>query len=237
MARHHISLRINRILAMRKTQTGVLQTDAWIAVLAFTLPVFFIAAAIHVGTVHAEMVEIMPVTTPAVLTPPIVEPEQSTVQIIEEVQVRGNRRIRTDTILINIRTKPGITVDPELIAADIRVLAALGVFSDIRAEVQPGTNGGSVVIFFVRESPLLRGVDYHGLSSISTAEILQRFRADKVGLMQESVYTPEKAQAAVATLKTMLAERGRTRAIVEVSVEELPPNAVRLIFTIQEDPQ
>src|SRR5688572_10973334 len=51
---------------------------------------------------------------------------------VEDVQVRGNRRIPSDTIKFNILTKPGQMLVPEIVARDMKTLYALGYFEDIR---------------------------------------------------------------------------------------------------------
>jgi len=52
-------------------------------------------------------------------------------QIIEDVRVRGNHRIPTDTIKYNIQTKPGQAMNATTIDRDVKALYSLGYFDDI----------------------------------------------------------------------------------------------------------
>src|SRR5262245_48036740 len=87
-------------------------------------------------------------------------------QIIEDVRVRGNRRIPTDTIKYNIQTKPGQAMKAAIIDRDVKALYSLGYFDDIRVEAETGVRG-PIVIFQVNERPLIRAITYVGLQFIT----------------------------------------------------------------------
>src|SRR5215467_8222242 len=86
---------------------------------------------------------------------------------IEIVEIRNNRRIPADTIKYNIQTKAGDILNPDVIRRDIKTLYAQGYFEDIRVDEEPGKNGGIIVVFTVKEKPLIRTIDFVGINTIS----------------------------------------------------------------------
>jgi outer membrane protein assembly factor BamA len=72
-------------------------------------------------------------------------------RMIEDVRVRGNNRVSTETIHANIQTKRGDRFSQAVITQDIQRLRSLGEFTDVHVEQTAGTNGGTIVVFDVRE--------------------------------------------------------------------------------------
>jgi len=111
-----------------------------------------------------------------------------------------------------------------------------GFFDDIRLEVNPGGRG-MVVTFFVREKKLIRSIDYKGLSTVTTSDVLDRFREEKLALTMESQYDPVVIRRAEVILQQMLAEHGRQFATVRHRTRDIPPNSVALTFVVVEGPK
>jgi outer membrane protein insertion porin family len=156
--------------------------------------------------------------------------------VIEGVEIRGNRRIASDLIKSNLRTKAGDYISLAVVNRDIQTLYSLGYFDDVRVEETTSASGGGIVIFSVREKPLVRAIDYKGIHSITIAEIQQRFRDSKVGLTTESSYSLEKATEAAEVLRTMLVDKGHPEATVGIATKNIPPNAFTVVFVIDEGP-
>jgi outer membrane protein insertion porin family len=155
---------------------------------------------------------------------------------IEDVQVRGNRRIPTETIKYNLQTKVGDRLDRNLIRRDIKALYALGHFDDIRVEEEDGKTG-KIIIFVVKEKKLVRTVKYEGIKSITASEISDKLKENKASISQESPYDPNKVRKAEAVIKMMLAQKGHQDATVQSVTEDIPPNAIAVIFRINEGPK
>ena len=155
---------------------------------------------------------------------------------IESVNIRGNRRIPSETIKYNLRTKPGDTLSPEVIGRDMKTLYAQGFFDDIRVNEEDGKNGGIIVVFIVSEKKLIRSIDFAGINAISKSDILDKLKERKIGISQESPFDPARVKRVEATIKAMLAEKGHQDATVETETEDVPPNAVKLTFRVNEGP-
>ena len=113
---------------------------------------------------------------------------------IESIEIRGNRRIPSDTIKYNLRTKPGDTLSPEVIRRDMKTLYAQGFFDDIRVNEEDGKNGGIIVVFIVSEKKLIRSIDFAGINAISKSDILDKLKERKIGISQESPFDPARVK-------------------------------------------
>src|SRR5262249_67857 len=126
--------------------------------------------------------------------------QSQTPQVIEDVQVRGNRRVPAESIKYNLRTKPDQTVNVSTIERDVKALYAMGYFEDIRVVQEAGTRG-IIVIFQVKERPLIRTVTYSGLQSITNSEILDKLKEQKTDIHEDSPYDPVRIKRAQSVIK------------------------------------
>ena len=105
--------------------------------------------------------------------------------VITRIEIHGNRRIPAETIRARIFTRPGDIYDPVALERDFNSLWNTGYFEDIKFEREQ-TPKGWVIHVYVKERPTIREINYVGLSSVSTSDVLDRFKERKVGLSVES---------------------------------------------------
>ncbi len=86
------------------------------------------------------------------------------------IEVQGNKRIETATILAKIKTREGEPFSPTLIREDIKTLYELGHFEDVQVKTE-GFENGLKVIFVVKEKPLIREVLFEGNDELSTEKL------------------------------------------------------------------
>jgi outer membrane protein insertion porin family len=158
---------------------------------------------------------------------------------VERIEFEGNRRIRRDTLLARIFTRPGDPYNEDGLRRDFQALWNTQFFEDVKLRVEDGDKpGGKVIIFEVKERPVIRRIRYDGIHSISESDILDRFKEKKVGLTVESQFDPTKIKKAEVVIKDLLAEHGRQFATVTPQYERIPSsNAVILVFKIDEGPK
>ncbi|PYV23385.1 MAG: hypothetical protein DMG27_15875, partial [Acidobacteria bacterium] len=156
--------------------------------------------------------------------------------VIESIIFRGNRRIPAATLRARIFSKPGDVYDENALERDFMALWNTGFLDDVRLEVSDGKTG-KIVTFFVREKKLVRSIDYKGLSSVQTSDVLDRFKERKVGLSIQSQYDPVVIKRAEVVLQQLLAEHGRQFASVRARTRNIPPNSVALVFIVVEGPK
>lgn len=157
-------------------------------------------------------------------------------QIVESVDIQGNRRLRDEDLLYYIKTRQGDVYDPAALERDLRELLSLNFFDKTATRVltEDGIRGGVNVIFEVRELPIIRDLQFKGSKTLQESDILKEFREKRVGISKESVYDPVKARAATRVLREMLASKGFPNATVTVTEEEVSATSIAIIFDVNQ---
>ncbi|MGH9567128.1 MAG: POTRA domain-containing protein, partial [Candidatus Angelobacter sp.] len=161
---------------------------------------------------------------------------QQTGQIIQDIDVIGNRRIPKETVLSRVYTRPGDVYDAAALQRDLRSVWNTGYFDDVRIEREQ-TSKGWLIHIYVREKPTIRTIEYHGLNSVSQSDVLDRYKKVKVGLTVDSPYDPTKVTKAKVALEQLLSEHGRQFADIKVQVQQIPPASVGVTFNVKEGPK
>jgi outer membrane protein insertion porin family len=156
--------------------------------------------------------------------------------IISEIDVQGNRRIPAETVRARIFTHAGDIYDTAALERDFNSLWNTGYFEDIRFTREQTPKGWRLIVQ-VKEKPTIREINYVGLSSVSTSDVLDRFKLAKVGLSVESQYDPTKVKKAEVAIKGLLGEHGRQFSTIRTEVRQIPPAAIGLTFVVKEGPK
>jgi outer membrane protein insertion porin family len=157
-------------------------------------------------------------------------------QIIEHIEITGNRRIPTETVRSRIYTREGDVYDEAALQRDLRSVWNSGYFEDVRMEREQSPKGWTIHIY-VREKPTIRTIEYHGLNSVSQSDVLERYKKVKVPLTVDSPYDPTKVIKAKVVLQQLLAEHGRQFATINIQVQQVPPASVSVTFNVKEGPK
>jgi outer membrane protein insertion porin family len=156
--------------------------------------------------------------------------------VISEISVTGNRRIPAETVKARIFTHVGDIYDQAALERDFNALWNTGYFQDIVFSREQTPKGWRLIIH-VTEKPTIREINYQGLSSVSTSDVLDRFKEAKVGLAVENQYDPTKVKKAEVAIKGLLAEHGRQFSTIRTEVRPIPPAAVGITFVVKEGPK
>jgi outer membrane protein insertion porin family len=157
-------------------------------------------------------------------------------QTIEDIRVDGNRRIPKETVLARVYTRAGDVYDEAALQRDLRSVWNTNYFDDVRIEREQGDKGW-IIHIYVREKPMIRTIDYHGLNSVSQSDVLERYKKVKVPMTVDSPYDATKVIKAKVVLQELLAEHGRQFATVTVQVQQIPPASVGVTFNVKEGPK
>lgn len=156
--------------------------------------------------------------------------------VISEIDIQGNRRIPAETVRARIFTHAGDIYDTAALERDFNSLWNTGYFEDIKFTREQTPKGWRLIVQ-VKEKPTVREINYVGLSSVSTSDVLDRFKLAKVGLAVESQYDPTKVKKAEVAIKGLLAEHGRQFSTIRTEIRPIPPAAIGLTFVIKEGPK
>jgi len=157
-------------------------------------------------------------------------------QVVESVDIQGNRRLRDEDLLYYVKTRAGDVYDPAALERDLRELLSLNFFDKTATRVltEDGTHGGVNVIFEVKELPIIRDLVFKGAGALSESDILKEFREKRIGISKEAVFDPVKTRGAIRTLREMLAAKGYPNAKVTVNTEEVSATSVAVTFDIDQ---
>ena len=157
-------------------------------------------------------------------------------QLVEEVDIQGNRRLRDEDLLYYIKTRAGDTYNPQQLERDLRELLSLNFFDKTATRVltEEGVRGGVRVIFEVRELPIIRDLQFEGNEAVPESEILKQFREQRVGISKEAVFDPVKVNAAKRVIRELLAAKGYPNATITEKVEEVSATSVAVTFEVEQ---
>jgi outer membrane protein insertion porin family len=157
-------------------------------------------------------------------------------RLVEAVELQGNRRLRDEDVLYYAQTRPGDQFNQAQVERDLQAILALGFFEKTAARVatQVGPRGGVIVIFYVKELPIIRALEFKGLKSVAESDVLKAFRENRVGISKEAIYDPVKARHATRVIRELLAARGHPNATIEIEEEEVSPTSTGITFRVDE---
>jgi outer membrane protein insertion porin family len=167
------------------------------------------------------------------------EPQQAPI-VIERIEFIGNRRVRNDTLKARIFSRENDAYNEETLRRDFQALWNTQFFEDVKLRVEDSADRANarIIIFEVKERPVIRRIRYDNIHSVSESDILDRFKERKVGLTVESQFDPTKIKKAEVVIKELLGEHGRQFAKVTPQYERIASsNAVILIFRVEEGPK
>ncbi len=147
---------------------------------------------------------------------------------IIQIEVSGNRRIETSTILSKIRLKTGDIYSAASVREDIKGLYETDYFEDIRVET--GTSeDGVILIYKVKERPILRDVAYDGNDKIAADRL-----KEKVTFITGVTVSQKQVKENVERLRELYREDGYYEATIIPVVTRTSEDAVSVTFFIKE---
>lgn len=157
-------------------------------------------------------------------------------QVVESVDISGNRRLRDEDLLYYIKTRAGDVYDPAALERDLKELLSLNFFDKTATRVltTDGARGGVNVIFEVAELPIVRDLQFTGLKAVQESDVLKAFREERVGISKEAVYDPVKARNASRILRELLASKGYPNATINIKEEEVSATSVAVTFEVDQ---
>jgi outer membrane protein insertion porin family len=144
------------------------------------------------------------------------------------VEVQGNRRIESATILAKVKTREGALFSPAQVKEDIRTLFQLGHFEDVQVRTE-GFERGLKVIFWVKEKPLIREVSIEGNAEITT-DILKEL----ITLLPRTAFNLQLIQENAEKIRLKYQDKGYYHAIVVPVIVDLRTGDKNVVFYIEE---
>ena len=150
---------------------------------------------------------------------------------VSDIQIEGNDRIETSTILAATPIKPGDEVTLEDVDKAMGNIFSLGRFDDISAELTE-VQGAKILTFVVSELPLVRAVVFKGNDEFSEEKLRKL-----VTVTTPALYDYAKVKETVSEIENAYAEEGYHAAKVEPDLQVDEKNEADLVFKIDEGKQ
>ncbi len=133
---------------------------------------------------------------------------------IADIEVRGNRTVSEETILLTIPIHAGQDVTRAQVMESLQRIYGLGFFLDVRAATEP-VPGGERLIFNVVENPVLKEVQIEGVTVFPAEELKQPFVP-----MQGKIINLKDVQAAIKDMEKRYADKGYVLArVIDLQVQ------------------
>ncbi|WP_432725546.1 outer membrane protein assembly factor BamA [Variovorax sp. W6] len=146
---------------------------------------------------------------------------------VRDIRVEGLQRVEAGTVFASLPLRVGDTYSDERGSAAIRALFDLGLFKDVRIDVN-----GNVLVVIVEERPTIADVDFVGTKEFDKAALQKALR--EVGLTDGRPYDKALADRAEQELKRQYVSRSLYNAQVVTTVTPIERNRVNLTFTVTE---
>ena len=146
---------------------------------------------------------------------------------VRDIRIEGLQRVEPGTVFVSIPVQVGDVYSDEKGSAAIRALFALGLFKDVRIEVN-----GDVVVLVVEERPTIASMDFVGTKEFDK-DVLRKALRD-VGLADGRPFDKAQLDRAEQELKRQYINRSLYAAEVVTTVTPTERNRVNLTFTVNE---
>src|SRR3954463_5422853 len=146
---------------------------------------------------------------------------------VRDIRVEGLQRVEPGTIFASLPFRVGDQYNDDKGSAAIRALFSLGLFKDVRVEVN-----GDVLVVVVEERPTVADVDFVGTREFDKDALKKSLR--DIGLTEGRPYDQGLADRAEQELKRQYINRSLYGAEVVTTVTPIERNRVNLTFTVTE---
>lgn len=147
--------------------------------------------------------------------------------VIQSIEVKGNQRVETETILAYVAIAPGQYFDPEKIDISLKSLFGTGFFADVKF-----AQSGNSLIINVTENPTVNQVILEGQKALTTEKLEK-----EVQIKPRAWFTIGRIQADKKRLIEVYRNAGYFAAEINPKIVEKPQNRVDVIFEINEGPK
>lgn len=151
-------------------------------------------------------------------------------QPIADIRFRGNRRVESEAMLLELDSNVGELVTPDKLSRDIHALWDLGYFDDVFVEGEL-TPAGAVLTFVVKERPTIRKIIVEGNAKVKLDDINEVLTIKTNEVLDLGV-----VKANVESVKALYTERGFFLAEVDYAVRPVENQAgkVDVVFVVNE---
>jgi outer membrane protein insertion porin family len=147
--------------------------------------------------------------------------------VIEDIQVRGLRRISPGAVFIAMPVRVGDVLDEARSGEIVRALFQTGFFSDVRLDRE-----GSVLVVAVEERPSIGEINLSGNKDIKTEDLLKALRS--IDLAPGRIFVPSALDQVQQELQRQYYAQGKYGVEINTEIKDLPRNRVAINIALVE---
>ena len=177
--------------------------------------------------------------TPPSPTPPPAEapaPNPTPVPPSEKIvgiRVVGYQTVSPETIAHYLGVKVGDPYDPEKIRQNFPALWEVGLLENVSVEAERDAAGVTLVVS-IEERPTISNVDFTGNKKVSTSQIRDRLKEQKVEIKQGAPLSLRDVAKARSAIADLYIEQGFRSATVNFRIDDISKTEKKVVLTIDE---
>lgn len=152
---------------------------------------------------------------------------------IERIEVRGNKRISTDTIIYYMETREGDLYSERTLKNDFQTLWNTNFFSNLKISFKDGLEG-IIIIVEVEEQKIINNVDIAGLQKVNASDIWDFAEKMEVSIKKGSYLDMGKIATMKQIILQALAMNGLKAGTVDTTFKDIGNGQIDLVFNVQE---
>lgn len=147
--------------------------------------------------------------------------------VLKDIRVEGLLRTEAGTVFASLPFRVGDTYTDEKGSAALRALFAIGLFKDVRIQIE-----GDVVIVVLEERPVIANVEFSGAKEFDKDALVKALK--EIGIGEGLPFDRALADRAEQELKRQYLTRSLYGAEVVTTINPLERNRVNVSFSIRE---
>jgi outer membrane protein assembly complex protein YaeT len=151
---------------------------------------------------------------------------------VEEITIQGLSRMTQPAFMHRLGIKEGDPYDVRQVRRKFKELWELGIFEDITALAEAGTQGGTVLIFKIKERPVLTSVTYEDNKVATRTQIEDRLKEREISLRLGKPLDLGTIFFVETAIRDLMAEKGYLDAEVEAQVNRITETTRGVNFRI-----
>jgi len=147
---------------------------------------------------------------------------------IDQVQIKGLKRVEKEAILEKIGSRAGMELDNYLLQEDLKTIYSLNYFDFIEAQHQV-VKGKNVLVFVVKERPIITRVSIDGNFDLDDDELLEQIKTKEFSILDVN-----RIKRDLGALQKFYEEKGYFLAAINYQLIKVSEDNVELVFQIDE---
>ena len=176
---------------------------------------------------------VAPAPAPNILNPnPKPAPVAPSERIVG-IRVVGYQTVSPDTIAHYLGVKVGDPYDPEKIRANFQSLWDVGLLENVSVESERDAAGVTLVVT-IEERPTISSIDFTGNKKLSTSQIKDKLREDKVEIHQGAPLSLRDIAKTRSAIADYYISQGFRSATVDFRIDDISKTDKKVVFVIDE---